>query len=433
MIPQRRSRIVMNSPRENNNSISSDNNNSSTAIKSEFQEVDILTIPSNPIWRLVPLYKDSVHERMSMWQIGFDGISHLEMRFGKVGGIIRLTRTEVELNQSGKNIQEQALMEARRRYMDKYKEGYLPSGATEPRMIKAMKGEKYEEKFITSWPVATQPKLDGIRMLVQHIGGLSDPNNNKFTVIARSWLNNPYPHMTHILKELDAFVAYLPPYCTLDGELYRHDWDFTLLTSVVKSMKNLHDLLPEVEYHIFDISCESNPPYEVRHKILSDAYHQYEENNGAPRNFFILPCNLANSHGEIMRNWEGYTAHGYEGIMIKKLSGGAVPGSRQYESSRYKSGKGRNILKYKAFKDEEAIILGVVEARGTEEGTALLVVKDERGNVMNIRMRGTFEERKQWLDDPNSIIGKQVTYRYQELSVHGVPRFPVGIAIRDYE
>jgi hypothetical protein len=30
-------------------------------------------------------------------------------------------------------------------------------------------------------------------------------------------------------------------------------------------------------------------------------------------------------------------------------------------------------------------------------------------------------------------IGQQLTVRYQELTTDGIPRFPVGIAFRDYE
>jgi DNA ligase-1 len=31
------------------------------------------------------------------------------------------------------------------------------------------------------------------------------------------------------------------------------------------------------------------------------------------------------------------------------------------------------------------------------------------------------------------LIGKRLTVRYQELTDGGVPRFPVGVAVRDYE
>jgi DNA ligase-1 len=30
-------------------------------------------------------------------------------------------------------------------------------------------------------------------------------------------------------------------------------------------------------------------------------------------------------------------------------------------------------------------------------------------------------------------IGKKLTVKYQELTKDGIPRFPVGIAIRDYD
>jgi len=33
----------------------------------------------------------------------------------------------------------------------------------------------------------------------------------------------------------------------------------------------------------------------------------------------------------------------------------------------------------------------------------------------------------------SNYIGQQLTVRYQELTDDGVPRFPVGIAIRNYE
>jgi hypothetical protein len=37
------------------------------------------------------------------------------------------------------------------------------------------------------------------------------------------------------------------------------------------------------------------------------------------------------------------------------------------------------------------------------------------------------------LEQADSFIGKMLTVKYQEMSPDGVPRFPSGIAIRDYE
>lgn len=48
-------------------------------------------------------------------------------------------------------------------------------------------------------------------------------------------------------------------------------------------------------------------------------------------------------------------------------------------------------------------------------------------------MQGTIESRKKMLDNVDSYHGKMLTVKYQEISADGAPRFPVGIAFRDYE
>lgn len=49
------------------------------------------------------------------------------------------------------------------------------------------------------------------------------------------------------------------------------------------------------------------------------------------------------------------------------------------------------------------------------------------------RPRGMWEQRKEWFDNGEAYVGKPLTVRYQELTQDGIPRFPVGIAVRDYE
>lgn len=85
-----------------------------------------------------------------------------------------------------------------------------------------MKGYEYKNGAIKSWPVYTHAKLDGIRMLCQDMGrstGGFQLNTSRTyisgTLAMRSWLNNPYTHLTHI-EELQEFFPYLPRYCTLD-------------------------------------------------------------------------------------------------------------------------------------------------------------------------------------------------------------------------
>ena len=74
---------------------------------------------------------------------------------------------------------------------------------------------------------------------------------------------------------------------------------------------------------------------------------------------------------------------------------------------------------------------GMVE--GKAEGQAVLVCQTASGGVFRVRCKGTDEYRRyQWEHQP-IFIGAMLTVRYQNLSDDGIPVFPVGIAVRDYE
>ena len=60
-------------------------------------------------------------------------------------------------------------------------------------------------------------------------------------------------------------------------------------------------------------------------------------------------------------------------------------------------------------------------------------VKTKEGKVFNCRPRGTREDRMELYKNGKKYIGKKLTICFQELTDDKVPRFPVGIAFRDYE
>ena len=63
----------------------------------------------------------------------------------------------------------------------------------------------------------------------------------------------------------------------------------------------------------------------------------------------------------------------------------------------------------------------------------VLYCKTKNGKKFNARPLGSFEDRKVWYENGKSYIGKMLTVRYQELTNDKIPRFPVGVCIRDYE
>ena len=93
----------------------------------------------------------------------------------------------------------------------------------------------------------------------------------------------------------------------------------------------------------------------------------------------------------------------------------------------------RRLLKMKEFQDEEFEIVGFYEGEGGDKGLIIWRCKTEDGKLFGCRPHGTHEERAELFKHGKEYVGKMLTVRFQELTADGIPRFPVGIAVRDYE
>jgi len=51
----------------------------------------------------------------------------------------------------------------------------------------------------------------------------------------------------------------------------------------------------------------------------------------------------------------------------------------------------------------------------------------------SVPMNGTHEYLAGLWKDRESLVGKMVTVQYQNKTRNGIPRFPRGVSIRDYE
>lgn len=410
--------------------------------------------PTEQDWMLVPLFLHGVNGETRVWQIGLEKSDEGETyqlktvhgiaitSKGIVGQNLQTSYHSVNDNKSGRNIQQQALLEARRKYMNKYKEGYLPEGQDLPPDLngaKPMLAKTYHhpssivkngpkigtkvgtnETKITNFPISVMRKIDGIRALTRLHG-------NKITM--RSRLNNIFPHLNHIKSEMDTYLKYLPPNCELDGELYSLNMSFQELTSAVKTVKEVHSKHHEVQYWIFDIIDPQNLVWEERYTMMVNAYIKYLDDGNTSNTFRILQAYTANSAEDIDRYHNTFVSEGYEGIIIRRY--GSV--EKDKKLAQYRPNRTNSLVKYKLFQDEEATIVGFEKCSGTEEGAIKFIVKDIRGNEFSVRPRGSIDNRCDWYIKGDQFIGSLLTIRYQELTDKGVPRFPVGICIRDYE
>jgi DNA ligase-1 len=89
--------------------------------------------------------------------------------------------------------------------------------------------------------------------------------------------------------------------------------------------------------------------------------------------------------------------------------------------SLYEAGRSRTLLKVKRWQDAEALVVGHEPGAGRHKGRlgALLV---ETPDGVRFAVGTGFSDKQR--EEPPSI-GATITFRYQELSDRGVPRFPV--------
>jgi DNA ligase 1 len=204
----------------------------------------------------------------------------------------------------------------------------------------------------------------------------------------------------------DWFVADLPKDTPLDGELWIGRREFQRTVGVVRRQdKSEH--WREVSYLLFDAPALEQP-FEERvarvEKIAKGMKHVRALEHSACDGIDHLRARLAEVE-----------AVGGEGLMLRK------PGSR------YEIGRSSTLLKVKSFRDAEARVVDYVAGKGRHKGTVgSLVAELPDGTRFSVGTGLSDAERKN--PPPKGAV---ITFRYQELSNAGVPRFPSYVGVRD--
>jgi len=390
----------------------------------DLELASLTVIPKTQAWAFPSIFRTSVKNVIYEWRIAFiDGFLITRSGTHKAPQFARL---EVTTNKSKRNLNEQAYLQASRKFKDRFYKGYQMPGASEPPEVTGMKGQVYEKGKIKDFPVLLSAKLDGVRVLAQHRGG--------HEVQLRSYGNKDFSHLKLILEQVEAFVPYLPPFATLDGEAYCHGMHFHEVVSAVKTNVKTHADIGLIKFYIFDIYYDDNPPSQIRYQLLRTAFEAYKRAGGNHANLKIVPQWYAHSHDDIIRGKEVAIGRGYEGIVIRRCCDPeAKKNSVKYRMSQYGFGRSARVFKCKDVIDEEGVIIRVEEAKGKDAGLAMLVVKDEYGFEIRFR-RYSNEERRLWVKKPNLVIGKKITFkhmgRHPETNVAQKPTFK---CFRDYE
>ena len=204
----------------------------------------------------------------------------------------------------------------------------------------------------------------------------------------------------------DWFVADLPA-DTLDGELWVDRKKFQKTISIVRSGDAGHEWR-EVRYVVFD-APNAKGAFEKR------AAHaqQVLERAAAPHARWHEHVTCTGVE-HLRRELQRVEALGGEGLMLRQ------PGSM------YVVGRSTTLLKVKTFQDAEARVVGHAPGAGKHKGrVGALVVELADGTRFNVGTGLSDAER-----EAPPKLGAVITFRYQELSDDGVPRFPSYVGER---
>jgi ATP-dependent DNA ligase len=315
----------------------------------------------------------------------------------------------------GKNIgranettpEEQALSEAQAKWDKKVKTGYttdIKKIDSCTSYVEPMLAKKYEDVDF-SFPVYTQPKLDGMRCIVRKDGMWS--RTGKQIVCA--------PHIYEALKPL--FEE--DPSLIFDGELFCDKFknDFNSIISLAKQTKPTKEDLDKSEmflqYWVYDMPSSD--------KTFSDRNAELKKLLPNHKSIVMVDTVLVNDQEELDAKYQEYLTDGQEGQMIRT--------NDVYENKRSKF-----LLKRKEFVDAEFKILDITEGKGNRSGMfgrARLVTSD--GIEFEANARGNEQFYIDLFKNRDNYIGEMATVRYQNMTPDGKPRFGVIVAIRNYE
>jgi len=253
------------------------------------------------------------------------------------------------------------------------------------------------------FPCFVQPKLDGVRALAVNTD-LYSRNGNKF------------PTLSHIKDELAQNTEKL----LLDGELYTDDINFEKIVGLVKKgrkTKEEEEKSLKIYLNVFDY-IEPGLTFEER---ISNLYYFFKQHKF--KHIKLVKTERCFNPKEVEIFLDKYTKEGYEGVIMRNVEGKYFP-----------NGRSVNLQKLKKFFDEEFEIVDFTSSeKGAEKGCVIWKCKAKSGRTFNVKPLGSIEERRKIFQNGKNYIGKKLTVKYQEITNHGVPRFPIGIGIRDYE
>lgn len=298
-----------------------------------------------------------------------------------------------------------------------------------------MLAHKFEERHIKSWPVAVEPKLDGVRVICLVKDGAAQ-------FFSRT--GKPFPAVEHLgapmVKMVHAYFKHkLPDHINaariaFDGEIVSGNFNKT-----VGDVRRKEEAATDAEYHIFDImtydkftadDVTSIPMSYLKRRDVLGGFMAFNDSPSIKQTLIEMASNAE----EAQAIYAKFRAQGLEGAIVKPLEG------------HYDKKRSRNWLKLKNEETEDLVITGAFEGTGKYEGLLGGLICDRNG--VEVRVGGGFTDvqRKEFWEvyqkdvnatqvpgqpSPFELFNRMIEVEFHEVTPDGSLRHPRFVRFRD--
>jgi len=353
----------------------------------------------------ITLYKRHVHG-VGTWRIWSEGDTIRIAHATAIGGSEVMHSEKVEVNLSGRSLEQQIRLRINSRVSRMMDKGYKSSVAeaqsdqsNQLGLHRPMLAHPIDRMTSVDYRGAVlQKKLDGHRCLITMDEGQA---------VAYSRQGKYIPSIKHIL---DPLTKRLPQDVTLDGELYVHGVKLQTIGSWIK--REQPDTV-KLSYVVYDIISPDR--YIDRHRELSSILNGVT--TGEPGMIVPLPYRIWTSHEDTTKWFREVRTQGFEGLMLRL-------DNRPYEIGRRSS----SLLKIKEFEQAEFEVVGF---KRSSTGWAICECLAPNGSKFDCSAPGSVDEKTYVWHNQAEFLGKKLTIDFAHWTDDGIPFQPTALRWRD--
>jgi DNA ligase-1 len=199
------------------------------------------------------------------------------------------------------------------------------------------------------------------------------------------------------------------PAVPLDGELWIARDRFDTLSGIVRKIDPVDAEWRQVRYLIFELPGAAGD-FSARIRQMQTIV----ELAAVPWLQTVEQTRVAD-RATLMRQLDAVMHAGGEGLMLHRAD------------APYLTGRSDALLKLKPWQDAEAVVVGHTPGKGKYQGM-IGALEMEMPDGKRFRIGSALSDALRRQPPP---IGTRITYRYQQLTKNGVPRFPRYLRVRE--